>query len=98
MAVALVTGAARRIGLKIAERLAAAGYDLALHSSEASYADAKEVAARLARSGTKTFAVAADLLDPAAPARIVSAAANALGPLSLLVNNASIFEDDDAFS
>ncbi len=98
MAVALVTGAARRIGLKIAERLAAAGYDLALHCSETSYADAQEAAARCERSGSKTFVVAADLLDPAAPARIVSVAANALGPLDLLVNNASIFEEDNAFS
>jgi NAD(P)-dependent dehydrogenase (short-subunit alcohol dehydrogenase family) len=98
MTVALVSGAARRIGLKISERLADRGYDLALHCKEASYAEAKEVAARLAKSGVKTFVVAADLADPSAPARIVEAAAKSLGTLDLLVNNASIFEEDDAFA
>lgn len=98
MAVALVTGAARRIGLKISERLAARGYDLALHCSETSYEEAKEAAARLAKNGARTFVIAADLEDPAAPARIVQAAAKALGPLDLLVNNASIFEEDSAFA
>jgi NAD(P)-dependent dehydrogenase (short-subunit alcohol dehydrogenase family) len=98
MPTALVTGAARRIGLRIAERLAAKGYGLALHCSETSYEEAKEAAARLAQSGVATFVIAADLLDPAAPARIVKAAAKALGPLTLLVNNASIFEEDTAFA
>jgi NAD(P)-dependent dehydrogenase (short-subunit alcohol dehydrogenase family) len=98
MAAALVTGAARRIGLKIAERLAAAGYDLGLHCSETSYDEAMDAAARLARDGIKTFVIAADLQDPAAPAHIVKAAAKALGPLSLLVNNASVFEEDSALS
>ncbi len=98
MAAALVTGAARRIGLKIAERLAAAGYDLAIHSSEVSLAEAGEAATRLGRNGIRTFVVAADLLDPEAPALIVRDAAKALGPLALLVNNASIFEEDTAFA
>jgi NAD(P)-dependent dehydrogenase (short-subunit alcohol dehydrogenase family) len=98
MAAALVTGAARRIGLKIAERLAGAGYDLGLHCSETSYDEAMDAAARLARDGIKTFVIAADLQDPAVPAHIVKAAAKALGPLSLLVNNASVFEEDSALS
>jgi NAD(P)-dependent dehydrogenase (short-subunit alcohol dehydrogenase family) len=98
MAVALVTGAARRIGLKIAERLAAKGHDLALHCSETSYDEAKEAAARLAESGIATFVIAADLVDPAVPAHIIRAAEKALGPLTLLVNNASIFEEDSAFA
>jgi NAD(P)-dependent dehydrogenase (short-subunit alcohol dehydrogenase family) len=93
---ALITGAARRIGLKIAERLAAQGYHLALHCSETSYAEAKDAAARLAQGGIETFVVAADLSDPTAPAHVVAAAAKALGPLSLLVNNAAMFEEDGA--
>jgi NAD(P)-dependent dehydrogenase (short-subunit alcohol dehydrogenase family) len=97
MPVALVTGAARRIGLKIAERLAAKGHHLALHCSETSYDEAKQAAARLAQSGIETFVIAADLADPAAPARIIESATKALGPLTLLVNNASIFEEDSAF-
>jgi len=94
--VALVTGAARRIGLTIAKCLAAQGYDLALHSSETSRKETEAAAAGLALNGVKTFVVAADLSDATEPARVVAAANKALGPLSLLVNNASIFEEDSA--
>lgn len=92
---ALVTGAARRIGRGIAERLAAAGYDLALHCSPASRGDADAVAATIAVSGRRTVAIPADLADPDAAAVIFEAAA-ALGPVDLLVNSAAIFEPDDA--
>ncbi len=95
---ALIIGAARGIGRKIAERLAAQGYHLALHCVETSRAEAKEVAARLAHGGIATFVVAADLIEPTAPARIVAAANEALGPLCLLVNTAAIFEEDDALA
>lgn len=93
---ALVTGAARRIGLAIAERLASAGYDLAIHSSEATRPEAEAAAAHLRTQGCEAVAIAAELADPAEPARIVAAARAALGPLSVLVNNASIFERDAA--
>lgn len=96
--VALVTGAARRIGLKIAETLAGRGYALALHSSETSKEEAEAAAARLKRGGTDTYVIAADLADPSEPPRVIAAAAAALGPLSLLINNASIFEDDSAMA
>ncbi len=93
---ALVTGAARRIGRAIAERLAGAGYDLAIHSSEATRAEAEAAAAHLRAQGREVVVIAAELADPEQPARIVEAAAAALGPLSVLVNNASIFERDAA--
>jgi NAD(P)-dependent dehydrogenase (short-subunit alcohol dehydrogenase family) len=93
---ALVTGAARRIGLAIAERLAGAGYDLAIHSSEATRPEAEAAAQYLRRQGCETAVIAAELADPAQPERIVAAARAALGPLSVLVNNASIFERDAA--
>lgn len=93
---ALVTGAARRIGLAIAERLAGAGYDLAIHASDATRPEADEAAARLQADGHKAIVIAAELSDPAQPERIVEAAKAALGPLSVLVNNASIFERDSA--
>ncbi|HLH10503.1 MAG TPA: SDR family oxidoreductase [Methylovirgula sp.] len=96
MPAALVTGAARRIGLRIAERLAAHGYDLAIHCSETSRKEGESAAARLAKSGRETVVIVADLIDPAAPKLIVERAERALGPLSLLVNNASIFEEDSA--
>ncbi|MGO9006941.1 MAG: SDR family oxidoreductase [Beijerinckiaceae bacterium] len=96
--VALVTGAARRIGLAIAERLARSGYRVALHCSTASHGEAKAAAARLAAqiAGAHIFVVAADLADPETPARVIAESLAALGPLSLLVNNASAFNDDAA--
>jgi NAD(P)-dependent dehydrogenase (short-subunit alcohol dehydrogenase family) len=93
---ALVTGAARRIGLAIAERLASAGYDLAIHSSEATRPEADEAAARLQAQGHRAVVIAAELSDPVQPEQIVETARAALGPLTVLVNNASIFERDNA--
>ena len=97
--VAVVTGAARRIGLAIAERLARSGYDIALHCSPRSADEAAAAAERLeAGSGIRTAILPADLADPAAPARILSEAGAALGPVTLLVNSAAIFEPDEAFA
>lgn len=95
---ALVTGAARRIGLAIAERLARAGYRVALHCSLASQDEAAKEAARLAREmgEPRIFAVAGDLADPDLPPRLIGGAQAALGPLNLLVNNASLFVADEA--
>lgn len=94
---ALVTGAARRIGLAIAERLAQSGYAVALHASAASQAQAEAAAARLAQStGARLVVLNGDLGDPQVPARLVAEAHAALGSLSLLVNNASVFADDRA--
>jgi NAD(P)-dependent dehydrogenase (short-subunit alcohol dehydrogenase family) len=93
---ALVTGAARRIGCAIAERLAGAGYDVAIHASAATQAEAESLAARLRAGGRNAVVIAAELADPVQPARMIAAAATALGPLSVLVNNASIFERDAA--
>jgi len=93
---ALVTGAARRIGRAIAERLAGAGYDVVIHTSEATKAEAEAAATQLRELGQKIIVIDAELADPGEPARIVEAAAAALGPLTVLVNNASIFERDSA--
>ena len=91
---ALVTGAPRRIGRAIATRLAAAGFDVALHASPRSRDEAWALAKDLARMGVRTQVFAADLADPDAPASLITEAEAAFGPLSLLVNNASIFEPD----
>lgn len=95
---ALVTGAARRIGLRISERLARAGYAVALHCSPASRADAEAAASKIAAQGGEAFVLIADLENAEAAARLVGDASAALGPLGLLVNNAAIFEEDDAAS
>jgi pteridine reductase len=88
--VALVTGAARRIGRAIALRLGSAGFDVAVHF-HSSAVDAAETVALLQARGVRAHAFAADLADAAAPARLVAAVEATLGPISVLVNNASIF-------
>lgn len=93
---ALVTGAARRIGLRIAERLAEAGYDVALHASSRSRAEAEMHAARITGSGHRAVVVSGDLADADACPALIEQATAALGPLTLLVNNAAVFEDDRA--
>jgi NAD(P)-dependent dehydrogenase (short-subunit alcohol dehydrogenase family) len=91
---ALVTGGAQRIGAALVRRLAERGADVAVHchgSRDAAEALADEVRA----AGGRAAVLAADLLDRDATARLVPAAAAALGrPLTVLVNNASIFEHD----
>jgi pteridine reductase len=88
---ALVTGGARRIGAAIARRLHAAGMDITLHyraSAEAAEALAAELDGH--RPGSVTL-LCADLLDDAAPAKLVADAHATRGRLDLLVNNASAF-------
>ena len=94
--VALVTGAARRIGRALALRLAAEGYRVALHASARSRADAEDVAAIIRGKGGGATIVEAELADAAEVARIVPEAVRVLGPLSLLVNNAALFLEDSA--
>lgn len=95
---ALVTGAAKRIGLRIAERLALAGYPVVLHCSETSRAQAETAAAAMRLQGCKVSVLALDLSDPAALTRLTREASALFGPLTLLVNNAALFEADDAVS
>ncbi|WP_439497708.1 SDR family oxidoreductase [Bosea sp. (in: a-proteobacteria)] len=92
--VALVTGGARRIGRAIVERLADAGYAVAIHCGN-SRAEAQALAAGLRERGGKASVIAADLADPAAVDGILPAAEAALGPVTLLVNSASSFLVDD---
>ena len=92
--VALVTGAARRIGAAIAETLAGAGYAVAIHCNR-SVEEAEALARRLRDTGARAAVVQADLVDPEAVAGLVPAAERALGPVSLLVNNASSFLVDE---
>jgi NAD(P)-dependent dehydrogenase (short-subunit alcohol dehydrogenase family) len=91
---ALVTGAARRIGRALALRLAAEGYDVALHCRQ-SRAEAEEVAAAIVRLGRRAVIVQADLAREADVERLVPAACAGLGRLGALINSASAFEHDD---
>ena len=90
---ALVTGGARRIGRAIVEALADAGYAVAIHTHR-SGAEAEALAAAIADRGGRAVVVRADLAEPAEVDGLVTAAAAAHGPLTLLVNNASEFVED----
>lgn len=90
---ALVTGAGKRLGRAMALYLAGRGHDVAVHYAS-SEAEANAVVAQIAAMGRRAVAVQADVLDEAQVATLVPRAVAALGPLTVLVNNASIFEYD----
>jgi len=91
---ALVTGAGRRLGRAMALYLAQRGFDVAIHYAS-SAAQAEEVAGEICDMGRKGVTLCADLLDETQTAALLPAAAAALGgPLTCLVNNASIFDYD----
>lgn len=95
--VALVTGGARRIGRAIATRLAKAGYAVAIHHGD-SRGEAEALAAELRLTGASCCTLSADLADSQAAAALIPAAARELGPVTLLVNSAACFIDDDVRS
>lgn len=90
---ALVTGGAKRIGKAIVEDLAANGFAVAIHCNR-SRDEAEAVASAIVAKGGRAAVVSADLTDMDAVAGLIDAAAGKLGPIDLLVNNASIFEED----
>ena len=90
---ALVTGGAQRVGRAICLGLAEAGYAIAIHyNSSASPAEA--LAAEIVAAGGSATSVKADLNDPAETRSLLERASKELGPIGLLVNNASLFEED----
>lgn len=93
--VALVTGAGRRLGRHIALGLARDGWDIAVHYRQ-SDAEAHAVVADIAALGRRAVALHCDLADEAAVRQLLPRAAAALGLISCVVNNASLFEYDDA--
>ena len=91
---ALITGAGKRLGRAMALYLAERGHDVALHYAT-SAAAAEDVAEQARALGVRAVTLHADLLDEAATAALIPAAARALeGPLTVLINNASIFDHD----
>jgi NAD(P)-dependent dehydrogenase (short-subunit alcohol dehydrogenase family) len=94
---ALVTGAARRIGRAIALDLAARGYGVGVHYNR-SEAEAEEVVGAIKAKGCRSVALRADLGREDETATLIPHLAEALGAPTLLVNNASLFERDDALT
>ena len=88
--VALVTGAADRIGRAVAFRLARGGCRVAVHC-RSDRAGAAETVRRLRAAGGEARAFPADLSRPGAAARLAAAVEKGLGPVAVLVNNASVF-------
>lgn len=92
--VALVTGAGLRLGRAIALELAQAGFSIGVHYNRS--LDAAEAVAREVRAaGQRAAVVQADLADEAATDGLLPAVVAALGPVGVLVNNASRFERDE---
>ncbi|SMO52859.1 SDR family oxidoreductase [Ruegeria faecimaris] len=92
---ALVTGAGIRLGRAMALYLAGRGYDVAVHYAS-SEQEASKVVAEIRALGCDAVALQADLLEEASVAALLPRASEALGgPITCLVNNASIFEYDN---
>jgi len=90
---ALVTGGAKRIGRSISLRLAREGYAIAIHCNR-SEEEARELKREIEGGGGRCAVCVADLTDNNVAGRLVADAGKTLGPLTLLVNNASVFEED----
>ena len=91
--VALITGAAKRIGRTLALDLAAAGYDIAVHYRR-SADEAEETAAEIRRLGRAAQCLAADLARAEECLGLIPRTVEAFGRLDVLINNASVFERD----
>jgi NAD(P)-dependent dehydrogenase (short-subunit alcohol dehydrogenase family) len=90
---ALVTGGAKRLGRAIALALADHGWDIAVHCHR-STADAEATAAEIRNRGRRAAVIQADLGKESEVVTVIPKASAALGPLTCLVNNASVFEMD----
>src|SRR3954466_2527364 len=89
----LITGGAKRLGRAIALHLGAAGWSVAVHYN-ASQADAEETVAALHAKGVHGGALKADLSLEDHTQYLIDEANKAVGPLTALINNASLFESD----
>ncbi len=90
----LVTGAAKRLGRAIALDLAGTGWNVAIHY-HGSAEDAETVAAECRAKGVTAATLKANLSKEDETAPLVARAAEAIGPLTALINSASLFENDD---
>ncbi len=93
--VALVTGSAKRIGRIIALALAQRGWDIVVHYGQS--ADEAHATVRYIKAlGRRAVALQCDLADEAAVKALMRRAIAAIGPITCVVNNASLFEHDSA--
>ena len=90
----LITGAAHRIGRAVALGLAEDGWKIAIHYSNSANA-ANELAQIITDKGGNTETLQANLSDAGEANNLISRAVETVGPLSALINNASVFERDE---
>ena len=90
--VAVVTGAARRVGREIALAMAARGLAVVIHHGT-SAVESKVLMNRIKAAGGTAVAVGADLRDPRAAAATIFEAAAELGEVTTLINSAAVFQD-----
>ncbi len=93
----LVTGAAKRLGRAIALDLARHGWNIAIHY-RSSEREARVTCEDAHAAGAKAVLVKADLSNEAETAALIDCAARDLGPITALINNASVFESDQWYS
>lgn len=92
---AIVTGASRGLGRAIAIAMAAEGAAVVVSARTVEVWDERlpgtigETVAAIQAAGGKAVAIQADMLNPEDPARLVREARDALGPITILVNNAA---------
>ncbi|SDO96250.1 SDR family oxidoreductase [Phyllobacterium sp. OV277] len=91
--VVLVTGGAKRVGKAIVENLAANGFAVAIHCNR-SLEEGQALLETVQAAGGTAAVVQADLTDSASVRGLIGSAEDALGPVEILVNNASIFQED----
>jgi NAD(P)-dependent dehydrogenase (short-subunit alcohol dehydrogenase family) len=92
--VALVTGGAQRLGRAIVLELARQGFDVAIHFNT-SHDAAAETRAQVRALGRRAVLLRADLANEAQAERLIPEATEELGPVGVLVNNASRFDRDE---
>ena len=94
--VALITGAAKRIGRHIALSMAQRGWDVAVHFGQ-SAKEADALVAEIKAMGRRAVALQCDLANEAEVRTLLPRAISALGSVQCIVNNASLFEQDSVF-
>jgi NAD(P)-dependent dehydrogenase (short-subunit alcohol dehydrogenase family) len=93
----LITGAARRIGREIAIGLAKEGFNVAIHCNQ-STSEANELKKTIEETGVSATVISANLSDADSAKKIFNAANRQIGPISYLINNASLFSYDSPAS
>ena len=93
----LITGGAKRIGRMIAIDLANNGWRVAVHFNQ-SRIEAEQTVRQIQEEGGKAIGCSANLLNESEVIDLMANASKELGPISCLINNASVFEEDTAMT